>query len=323
VQKWLKEIDFSGAPNINPNQGEPPNCPSKIDASVCYWTCQGCAADDVVTCPSSNVWGLTFDDGPTDATPRLLEFLLQQNVKATFFLIGGNVIQYPEVVRTEITHGHHLASHTWSHHALTTLSNEQIVAEMKWTEKAIEDATGYRVKYIRPPYGDIDNRVRFVLKKLGYIVVDWTSDAFDTNDWKIPLKQATTSSVIIKFKQSVDNYNNNTKTTTTRTNLRKGFISLEHDLSTDTVTVAKSIIPYAVSHSLIIQSVATCLRDDKPYSAINGLRTNNSLPANGMNPVGQGSPNATRTVTAGSSRFNVLGHHFLGLVLITFYGIWW
>lgn len=73
---------------------------------------------------------------------------------------------------------------SWSHHALTTLSNEQIVAEMKWTEKAIEDATGYRVKYMRPPYGDIDNRVRFVLKKLGYIVVDWTGDTFDTNDWK-------------------------------------------------------------------------------------------------------------------------------------------
>lgn len=73
---------------------------------------------------------------------------------------------------------------SWSHHALTTLSNEQIVAEMKWTEKAIEDATGYRVRYMRPPYGDVDNRVRFVLKKLGYTVVDWTGDTFDSNDWK-------------------------------------------------------------------------------------------------------------------------------------------
>ncbi|KAK3823532.1 MAG: family 4 carbohydrate esterase, partial [Benniella sp.] len=256
VQAWLKEIDLSGAPDISLNHGEPPSCPSKIDPNVCYWTCQNCAADDVVSCPDTNVWGLAFDDGPTEVTPSLLEFLLEQNVKATFFLIGGNVVQHPDIVRTEITHGHHLASHTWSHHALTTLSNEQIVAEIKWTEKAIEDATGYRVKYMRPPYGDIDNRVRFVLKKLGYIVVDWTGDTFDTNDWKIPQKQATASAVVTHFKTSISNYNDKTSAD------KKGFISLEHDLSVDTVAVAKSLIPYGVDHGLIIQSVATCLRDD-------------------------------------------------------------
>lgn len=75
-------------------------------------------------------------------------------------------------------------SRRWSHHALTTLTNEQIVAEIKWTEKAILDATGLRVRYMRPPYGDVDNRVRFVLKKLGYTVVDWGGDTFDSNDWK-------------------------------------------------------------------------------------------------------------------------------------------
>ncbi|KAG0224197.1 hypothetical protein B0O80DRAFT_521945 [Mortierella sp. GBAus27b] len=310
VQAWLKEIDLSGAPNIGLNHGEPPSCPAKIDPSVCYWTCQSCAADDVVRCPGTNVWGLTFDDGPTEVTPGLLEFLLQQNVKATFFLIGGNVVQHPDTVRTEIAHGHHIASHTWSHHALTTLTNEQIVAEMKWTEKAIEDATSHRVKYMRPPYGDIDNRVRFVLRKLGYIVVDWTGDTFDTNDWKIPQKQATTSSVTAHFKKSINDYNNNTKAA------KKGFISLEHDLSADTVAVAKTLIPYGVSHSLIIQSIATCLSDDKPYSAINGVPTNKTAPANtGTNPSGQpgkGSSDVTRSASAGSSRFNVQGQHFLG-----------
>lgn len=77
-----------------------------------------------------------------------------------------------------------MTSCSWSHHALTTLTNEEIVAEIKWTEKAILDATGLRVRYMRPPYGDVDNRVRFVLKKLGYTVVDWGGDTFDSNDWK-------------------------------------------------------------------------------------------------------------------------------------------
>jgi len=57
---------------------------------------------------------------------------------------------------------------------------------MKWTEKAIMDATGHKVRYMRPPYGDIDNRVRFVLKQMGYVVVDWT-DSFDTLDWQSKL----------------------------------------------------------------------------------------------------------------------------------------
>jgi peptidoglycan/xylan/chitin deacetylase (PgdA/CDA1 family) len=112
VQQWLAEIDLKGAPSIALNVGEPPDCPAKVKPGVCYWTCEDCANDDVVECPDKNVWGLTFDDGPTPATPDLLAFLDQQQVKATFFLIGANVVQYPETVVKEAAAGHHLASHT-------------------------------------------------------------------------------------------------------------------------------------------------------------------------------------------------------------------
>ncbi|KAF9356130.1 chitin deacetylase [Mortierella sp. AD094] len=322
VQGWLKEIDLSGAPNIGLNHGVPPDCPAKIDSNVCYWTCQDCAADDVVACPNPNVWGLTFDDGPTEVTTSLLEVLHKENVKATFFLIGGNVVQFPKVVKAELEQGHHLASHTWSHHALTTLTNEQIVAEMKWTEKAIEDATGYRIKYMRPPYGDVDNRVRFVLKKLGYIIVDWTGDAFDTNDWKIPMRQANVSSVAAHFKKSVTAYN------TDKNLSKKGFISLEHDLSVETVSVAKELIPYGTSHGLIIQSISNCLHDITPYAAMNGVvkGANGSHPATGSFGVNAGSQPqkgendngssgagyASISSSAGASR-----QHFMGNALMS------
>jgi len=111
--------------------------------------------------------------GPTANTPTLLATLKAANVKATFFVMGSNVIQNPDILKQELADGHHLASHTWSHKALTTLSNEQIVAELKWTEKAVQEITGHQMKYVRPPYGDIDNRVRAVCKALGYIIVDW------------------------------------------------------------------------------------------------------------------------------------------------------
>jgi len=112
MHQWLSEIDLSGAPSIDTNTGDPPECPAVIPDGVCYWTCEDCSAEDVVECPDKNVWGITFDDGPTPATPDLLHFLEEKNVKATFFLVGGNVIRYPETVAREAREGHHLASHT-------------------------------------------------------------------------------------------------------------------------------------------------------------------------------------------------------------------
>ncbi|GJJ68234.1 peptidoglycan-N-acetylglucosamine deacetylase [Entomortierella parvispora] len=333
VQKWLSEIDLTGAPSIEANSGDPPNCPSKVAEGVCYWTCEDCAADDIITCPDKNVWGLTFDDGPTPATPDLLQFLDQQKVKATFFLIGANVVQHPDVVLQEVKAGHHLASHTWSHHALTTLTNEQIVAEIKWTEKAIEDATGYRVRYMRPPYGDVDNRVRFVLKKLGYTVVDWTGDTFDSNDWKIP--QVSVDSTRTKYENAIKKYAGPTANNT------QGFITLEHDLTSDTVSVAKTAIPLGLSLKLNIMTVAECLHDSSPYAAVNGTLaalptlTNATFPvANASavpSPTSASSPpsDSSSSITsdgnsirnsgplkahnaAGVSLRSVRGQHFLG-----------
>ncbi|KAF9197752.1 chitin deacetylase, partial [Haplosporangium sp. Z 27] len=327
VKKWLSEIDLSGAPSFPPNSGEPPTCPEKVDPNVCYWTCDDCSSDDVVDCPDKNTWGLTFDDGPTPATPDLLKFLDAQKLKATFFLIGTNVIQHPSIVMDEIKAGHHLASHTWSHHALTTLSNEQIVAEMKWTEKAIEEATGYRVRYMRPPYGDVDNRVRFVLRKLGYTIVDWTGDAFDSQDWQMP--EISQSQVITNFEHAVTRYTSLSNGTTSSSikretkpelvvNATKGFISLEHDLTSQTVAVAKTLIPFGMKHNLQIMSVAQCLHDNSPYAAVNGKPTagpaaapnsgNTSLPASNTDGLDL---NQHKNGASGSL-MSVRSQHFMG-----------
>ncbi|KAG0198306.1 chitin deacetylase [Mortierella sp. GBA30] len=258
VIAWLKEIDLTGAPQIALHTGQPPVCPKTIDPNECYWTCDGCSADDIVACGRANTWGLTFDDGPSTATPTLLDYLGKNKLSATFFLIGSNVIQYPATVQRELKEGHHLASHTWSHHALTTLTNEQIVAEMKWTEKAVLEATGVKLKYMRPPYGDINNRVRFVLKKLGYIPVDWTGDAFDTNDWKLDEKQITEAQVIDHFSKSLDTY-------AASNNKTKGFYCLEHDLSMNTVGAAQKLIPLGLAKNITFANVGVCESDANPY----------------------------------------------------------
>ncbi|KAG0263620.1 chitin deacetylase [Mortierella polycephala] len=258
VQAWIKELgDLSGAPNIPLRSGAPPECANPPAEDECNWTCQQCPADDITACSAPNTWGLTFDDGPSTATPTLLDYLKTNKLSATFFVIGSNVINNPDTVKREITEGHHLASHTWSHNALTTLTNEQIVAEMKWTEKAVMDATGLRMKYMRPPYGDINNRVRFVLKKMGYIPVDWTGDAFDTNDWKMP--GVTEDQAVTRFTKSLDDYVASDKA--------KGFYCLEHDLNAGTVALAQKLIPLGLTRKINIASVAQCEKDAEPYQA--------------------------------------------------------
>lgn len=65
-----------------------------------------------MTCPDPDTWGLTFNDGPSTATPELLDMLKENNLKATFFLVGGSVVEYPDVVRRQAEEGHHIASLT-------------------------------------------------------------------------------------------------------------------------------------------------------------------------------------------------------------------
>ncbi|KAG0197484.1 chitin deacetylase [Mortierella sp. GBA30] len=260
VKAWLKEINLKGAPKIpiaKAAPGDAPKCNKRQLPNECHWTCFDCAADDITACPRANTWGLTFDDGPTESTPVLLDYLKTKSLAATFFLIGSNVIAHPEHVKREVTEGHHLASHTWSHTALTTLTNEQIVAEMKWTEKAVLEATGLRLKYMRPPYGDINNRVRFVLKKLGYIVVDWTGDDFDTNDWNPELSDA---KKIASLTKSLNKYAAGKRS--------KGFYVLEHDQSATTVSLAPKLLPLGFARNITFANVPVCQGDKNPYQAV-------------------------------------------------------
>ncbi|KAF8975177.1 chitin deacetylase [Entomortierella lignicola] len=303
VKAWLAEIgDLSQAPNIplpNPT-AQPPPCAKNPLPNECHWTCDGCSNDDITFCAAPNTWGLTFDDGPSTATPALLDYLKGQKLSATFFVIGSNVIQYPQTLVREIKEGHHIASHTWSHHALTTLTNEQIVAEMKWTEKAVMDATGLKLKYMRPPYGDINNRVRYVLKKMGYIPVDWTGDAFDTTDWKLPT--ITDAQVLATFGKSLDTYAAGNKST--------GFYCLEHDLNALTVGVAQKLIPLGLSHGIKIANVPVCQNDASPYQAggnatiptVSGITSAGSTAtASGATPSGTNAGNSTGPTVVGKA----------------------
>ncbi|CAO3565402.1 unnamed protein product [Mortierella alpina] len=262
VQQWLKEIDLSGAPDVALGPVDPTNCTIRPPPAPedCNSSCGSCTDDDVVACELPNTWGLTFDDGPRNTTEPLLDFLKAHKLKATFFVMGSNAVQFPEVLKREVAEGHHIASHTWSHHALTTLTNEEIVAEMKWTEQAIYDITGIRPKYMRAPYGDIDARVRFVLRKLGLIPVGWEDD-YDTKDWN---GQMTDAEVVSTFTGALDKYVAGNKT--------RGFYCLEHDMDDAVLNRAYKLVPLGWERNIQYATVAQCQNDSRPYQDTSMMR---------------------------------------------------
>ena len=134
-----------------------------------------------VDCAVERCVALTFDDGPGTQTPRLLEILAEKHVTATFFLVGENVEERPEVVRDTAAAGHLLANHTWDHPQLTTLDDDAVRDELERTQDAIARASGTTPTILRPPYGDVDDRVRSVATRTGLQVVLWN---LDTLDWK-------------------------------------------------------------------------------------------------------------------------------------------
>ena len=125
---------------------------------------------------------LTYDDGPNDgATMRLLELLARYEVRASFFLIGEFVRQRPELARAVVEAGHLVGNHTMTHPWLTWLPRERIDRELRETNAAIEDATGVRAAYFRPPHGARRPYVLRAARELGMTTVQWNVTA---EDWK-------------------------------------------------------------------------------------------------------------------------------------------
>jgi cellulose synthase/poly-beta-1,6-N-acetylglucosamine synthase-like glycosyltransferase/peptidoglycan/xylan/chitin deacetylase (PgdA/CDA1 family)/spore germination protein YaaH len=134
---------------------------------------------------------LTFDDGPDPTwTPMVLDILKRYNVKATFFLVGSQAEQYPDLVRRIIAEGHLVGNHTYTHANLAELTPEQVELELNATQRLIESITGRSTTLFRPPY-DADSRPAHIdelvplkqVQDLGYLIV---LESIDPEDWARP-----------------------------------------------------------------------------------------------------------------------------------------
>ncbi|MEV4639692.1 bifunctional polysaccharide deacetylase/glycosyltransferase family 2 protein [Actinoplanes sp. NPDC049548] len=134
---------------------------------------------------------LTFDDGPDPRwTPRILDVLARHRARATFFQVGSQVNEHPELARRVLDEGHEIGSHTFTHADVAALPSWRLDAELTLTANAVAAATGRRPVLLRPPYSSVpaavtaaDHRAHRRAAEAGYLLV--LTD-LDTGDWHRP-----------------------------------------------------------------------------------------------------------------------------------------
>lgn len=127
---------------------------------------------------------LTFDDGPNPVwTPRLLEFLADQDLRATFFLLGSRAQAQPDLVRRIAAAGHLVGNHSWSHPNLAFTPRARIRTELSATRDQLEQITGAPVRFFRPPFGARRPAALRIARELGMTPVLWNAM---TSDWSDP-----------------------------------------------------------------------------------------------------------------------------------------
>lgn len=161
---------------------------------------------------------LTFDDGPHWLyTAQILDYLKQENVKATFFVLGAKAKYNQSLIRRMSDEGHQIGNHGYNHRSFIRLSNKSLKWQLAKTEEIIETITGKSPTMTRPPYGEYSNRVKDVVTTP---LILWS---VDPRDWATRNAEKISAYVIKKVKA--------------------GDIILLHDIRWSTVKAVKEIVP--------------------------------------------------------------------------------
>ncbi|MCW2278506.1 polysaccharide deacetylase family protein [Heliophilum fasciatum] len=127
---------------------------------------------------------LTFDDGPSDITPYVLDILREQQVPATFFVIASLAQNYPDYIRRAVADGHRIGNHTYSHkYRLIYSSPQAFIDDISHAEATLQTIIGYRPTLLRAPGGTVGNLSKTLaseLRSMGFILHDWNVDSKDT-----------------------------------------------------------------------------------------------------------------------------------------------
>ncbi|MBP6950052.1 MAG: polysaccharide deacetylase family protein [Clostridiaceae bacterium] len=132
---------------------------------------------------------ITFDDGPGPHTARLLDALKEYDAKATFFVLGGYLVDSAKkdnsanraLIQRMVDEGHEVGNHSYNHPEFIKLSNDQVLSQLRRTSDAISAITGEKPTLFRPPGGSFTRRITNLAEQEGLALVLWS---LDSNDWR-------------------------------------------------------------------------------------------------------------------------------------------
>lgn len=170
-------IDILKESYIQPNADLTP----VSDDNIAYAITRRPVAGNVID-PNAKMLALTFDDGPGIFTPQLLDALNKYEAHATFFVLGSEAQQYPDVLRRIVREGHEAGNHSFNHAFLPRLYRPQLEWQINQTQTTIKDITnGYVPRLMRPPQGATNIPVSEFLHAQGLVPFLWD---VDTKDWR-------------------------------------------------------------------------------------------------------------------------------------------
>lgn len=202
--------------------------------------------------PAKPMVALTFDDGPSGVTSRILDSLEANGARATFYMVGNRMNSYQSTIQRMQALGCELGSHTWNHTYLTRLSAEGIHGNLNQFDSNLQTIAGIRSATMRPPGGFVNGAVQSALASYGQPAIMWS---IDTLDWKTRNAQSTINSVLSK--------------------VQDGDIILMHDLYGATADAAAALIPELISRGyqlVTISELAACRGGMQPGQVYHSFR---------------------------------------------------
>ncbi len=199
-----------------------------ISHYLCYFNDKGVLTRKIDK--NKKMVALTYDDGPSIYTPRILKILKENDSVATFFVVGNRVPTYSDTVKTACDMGCEIGNHTYEHKCLTRLSEAEVRRQISRTNKNVKKVTGQTPVIMRPTGGATNTNVK---KWVGMPSIIWS---IDTLDWKTRNADSTKRAVLDHVKD--------------------GDIVLMHDLYSATATASETIIPELVKRGYQLVTVS-------------------------------------------------------------------
>ena len=184
--------------------------------------------------PTRPMVALTYDDGPSStATPRILKCLQDNGGRATFFMVGKQVVKSPDVLKQMVAQGCEVANHTYDHTLMTKVSPSELANQLVATNQVVSDACGISPVLMRPCGGAKTDAGMNIAGAISMPAILWS---IDTLDWKTRDASQTITNVL--------------------DNVKDGDIILMHDLYESTAEASETIIPELISRGFQLVTVS-------------------------------------------------------------------